>query len=86
VVFLALMVTVLTNAIRAYQRGMKKALGIVGFLFYFMLSGTSESVYGIYNKSYFMVFTTLVILMILSYNELNRQRAKNLLEKTLVMN
>ncbi len=68
-IFFAFLFTILTNAVRMYRNGYTRALAVIGFLVYFMLSGTSESIYGIYNKSYYLVFTTVVIFMAISYNE-----------------
>ncbi len=75
-IFFTFLFIVLTNAVRMYRNGYTRSLAVIGFLVYFMLSGTSESVYGIYNKSYYMVFTTVVLFMVLSYNEYTKSRTE----------
>jgi|GEM_PF-3355863 len=84
-IFFIFLYMVLSNAIRAYRMGFPRALSVVGFLTYFMLSGTSESVYGIYNKSYYMVFTSFVLFLILSYNEFKQHIHVRTIEKELVL-
>lgn len=83
-IFFVFVFAVLTNAIRAYRQGFTRALGVIGFLTYFMLSGTSESIYGIYNKNYFMVFTVVVLFMCLSYNEFMRYKNTKAVGKELI--
>ncbi|MDJ1505109.1 O-antigen ligase family protein [Xanthocytophaga agilis] len=73
-IFFVFMFVILGNAISAFRQGFSRALAVIGFLTYFMLSGTSESIYGIYNKNYFMVFTVVVLFMAISYNEFMRYK------------
>jgi hypothetical protein len=70
--FLLVLFFTIDRAIKMYTGGQKIGLVYLGFFVYFVISGTTESNFGYYNRTYFLVFMIITMSLMVVYNEFQR--------------
>ncbi|MEZ4830201.1 MAG: O-antigen ligase family protein [Bacteroidia bacterium] len=70
--FLGALFLCLNNAIFLYNKGYKAGLVYIGFIVYFVLSGTLESTFGNHNRPYTQTLMTVLMAIVFFKNEYTR--------------
>ncbi|MEZ4775554.1 MAG: hypothetical protein R3D00_20380 [Bacteroidia bacterium] len=70
--FLGALFLCLNNAIFLYNKGYKAGLVYIGFILYFVLSGTLESTFGNHNRPYNQTLMTIMMAIVFFKNEYTR--------------
>lgn len=69
ILFLCLFYIVLNSSIDLYKKGYKQAVVFISFMIYFILSGTFECGFGVYNRFYTDLFIVFILAAIIIKNK-----------------